>query len=49
MNYFEINLAQQLYQRLKLLPMLMNGQVRVGAVEEQLRMGAEDNVKYGEV
>jgi type I restriction enzyme S subunit len=32
-----------------LLPMLMNGQVRVGEVEEQLKMVAEDNAKYGEV
>ncbi|MCL5244476.1 restriction endonuclease subunit S [Cellulophaga sp. 20_2_10] len=29
-----------------ILPMLMNGQVSVGAVEEQLGMVAEDNVKY---
>lgn len=30
-----------------LLPMLMNGQVRVREVEEQLGMVAEDGVKYG--
>jgi len=30
-----------------LLPMLMNGQVRVGEVEEHLGMVAENNVKYG--
>jgi len=30
-----------------LLPMLMNGQVRVGEVEEKLGMVAEDNAKYG--
>tara|TARA_R110002033_G_scaffold24985_3_gene58167 strand:- start:2122 stop:3384 length:1263 start_codon:yes stop_codon:yes gene_type:complete len=32
-----------------LLPMLMNGQVTVGEVEQELGMVAEDNVKYGEV
>jgi type I restriction enzyme S subunit len=32
-----------------LLPMLMNGQVRVEKVEDKLGMVAEDNVKYGEV
>lgn len=32
-----------------LLPMLMNGQVRVGEVEKQLGMVAGDSVKYGEV
>ena len=30
-----------------LLPMLMNGQVSVGEVEEELRMVAESNTKYG--
>ncbi len=29
-----------------LLPMLMNGQVGVGEVEEELRMVAEGNVEY---
>lgn len=30
-----------------LLPMLMNGQVRVGEVEHELGMVAEENLKYG--
>ncbi len=30
-----------------LLPMLMNGQVRVGEIKEQLGMVAEENIKYG--
>lgn len=32
-----------------LLPVLMNGQVRVGEAKEKLGMVAEDNAKYGEV
>tara|TARA_R110002033_G_scaffold24985_3_gene58163 strand:- start:813 stop:941 length:129 start_codon:yes stop_codon:yes gene_type:complete len=32
-----------------LFPVLMNGQVTVGEVEQELGMIGEDNVKYGEV
>jgi type I restriction enzyme S subunit len=51
-TFGKINLIQKENQELAslrdwLLPMLMNGQVSVGDFEEELRMVAEGNAKYG--